>query len=278
MVETGHVEVVAEIGINHQGSLELAIEMITVAAQCGADAVKFQKRRWQDYPDEVRWSNTFQKELPYREHKRLLEFDKDAYTEIANHCLDMGIDWFASVYDRESLKFIANFNPYRWKIASVVAATDLTLAVEVASQFGDCYLSLGMMGQWAEVDRVVEACATANSRLTLLHCVSEYPCPDNHVNLRMIQVLRDRYGLPVGYSGHDKGVPMSVTAVAMGAEVIEKHFTLDRTLPGSDHAASLEPHGLETLVRHIRAVESGIGDGVRRLTEGEAEKRRRFSK
>ena len=278
-------EIIAEIGINHQGNLQLAKQMIETAAACGVTAVKFQKRRWQDYPGTVRMSNTFGEKMPYREHKRLLEFDEKQYAILDSTAQAQKVDWFASVYDMESLEFIKQFQPARWKIASHVAATNLELCHEIASQPGKCYLSLGMM-DWHECDNVVNTCIRAKTNISenpyndivLMHCVCEYPCPTKLANLKMISVLQNRYKMSVGYSGHDAGVPLSLAAAALGAVAIEKHFTLDRTMPGSDHSASLEPHGLETLCRHVQAIEKGLGDGVRRITKGEQEKREKFTK
>jgi len=282
-----HIEIIAEIGINHQGNLNTALEMIEVAAGCGVDLVKFQKRHWQSYREDPRWSNTFQQEMSIREHRKRLEFDEAGYIAIGDKTCEMERKtllkgWFASVYDFESLAFLAFAvnacgSVTRWKIASAVAATNLPLAVAIAEQPGRCYLSLGMM-DWERVDEVVEVCAKVNDDLVLMHCAGEYPCPDERVNLHMIPVLQLRYGLPVGYSGHDKGVPASVAAVALGAVAVEKHFTLDRSLPGSDHAASLEPAGLETLVRHIRSLEVMLGDGQRTVSEEEQQKLRRLLK
>lgn len=260
--------IIAEIGINHQGDIGMAKKMVRHAESVGVSAVKFQKRRWQDYPKTVRWSNTFQSNMSYQEHKRRLEFNEDEYYDLKRLCNRLVIDWGTSIYDLESLAIIQRLEPDYWKIASVVAATEPELAIEIAKQPGTCYLSLGMM-DWTVCDYVVQQCSEVNENLILMHCVADYPCKDEDVNLSMIRTLQERYGLPVGYSGHDKGVPMSVAAVVLGAVAIEKHFTLDHTLPGSDHAASLEPHGLETLVRHVKAVEKGMGTGKRQITDGE---------
>lgn len=269
------VYVIGEIGINHNAEVAIAKALVDVAADAGCDAVKFQKRTpricvpqsQRDKRRETPWG-----EMSYLEYKERMEFDSDSYAAIGRHAADRGLDWFASPWDVPSVDFLEALDVPVHKVASA-SVTDHELLRAISSTERPVIMSTGM-STVDEVDAAVELLGTA--RLILLHTTSTYPCPSEEVNLRAIATLRDRYGVPVGYSGHERGIQVSVAAVAMGACVVERHITLDRTMWGSDHAASLEPSGLRQLVRDIRVVEAAFGDGVIRVLPGEEEPRRRL--
>lgn len=274
-VNVSSVLVIAEIGINHNGEIAKALELIDVAAKAGCDAVKFQKRtpqlcvplEQQSARRETPWG-----EMSYLEYKERIEFGRTEYEAISAHCKSLGMWWFASPWDTESVKFLEDFNVPAHKIASA-SLTDVNLLRAVAETGKRVFLSTGM-STLEEVDRAVDILGT--NGLTLFHTNSTYPCDPSDVNLRTMATLGQRYGVPVGYSGHERGLQVSLAAVAMGAVAIERHITLDRTMWGSDHAASLEPQGLQTLVRDIRIIESAFGDGIKRVYPGEEEPRRRL--
>ena len=269
------VYVIAEIGINHNGDVEIAKQLIDVAAQVGCDAVKFQKRtpsicvpvEQQQQRRQTPWG-----EMSYLEYKERTEFGEAEYSEIAAHCESLGVEWFASPWDVPSVEFLESMDVPAHKIASACLTDDVLLkAVQVTSK--PVLLSTGM-STIEEIDHAVDILGT--DHLMLFHTTSTYPCPADEVNLRTIDTLRERYGVPVGYSGHERGLQVSLAAVAMGAVALERHITLDRTMWGSDHAASLEPHGLEVLVRDIRVIEEALGDGVKLVFPGEEEPRQRL--
>jgi N-acetylneuraminate synthase len=255
------VFILAEIGINHSGDVDIAATMIDVAATAGCDAVKFQKRTI----DVVYTKEELDKprESPYgttnRELKEHLEFDWVDYRFIDATCREAGIPWLASCWDEQSVDFIQQFDPPAYKIASA-SLTDTSLLRHTASTGKPIILSTGM-SRLEQIDQAVGLLEAAGNPLILLHCVSTYPSENHQLNLRCLQTLRDRYRLPVGYSGHEHGLATTVAAVAMGACLVERHITLDRSMWGSDQAASLEPAGLERLVRDIRAVEEALGNG-----------------
>lgn len=263
------VFIIGEIGINHNGDVAIAKQLIDMAKRCGCDAVKFQKRTidivyTKDMLDALRespWGTT------QREQKEGLEFGKAQYDEIAAYCREAGIDWFASAWDIPSQMFLRQYDCKYNKIASAMA-THSSFLKEVASERKPTFLSLGMC-DWDEVDRAVDIFQSAHCPVTLMHTVSEYPAREEALNLQMIPKLRRRYGLPIGYSGHESSVSPSVIAVALGAVAVERHITLNRAMYGSDQAASLEKPGLETLCAQIRKVPKIYGDGVRRLTDKE---------
>ena len=205
-------------------------------------------------------------EMTYLEYRYRVEFDRDQYIEIGDHATLRGLDWFASPWDEPSVEFLEDLNVVAYKIASA-SVTDLGLLSAVADTRKPVILSTGM-STIEQIDRAVAALGT--ERLVLLHATSTYPLPAEEANLRMIETLRSRFpGVPVGYSGHEPGLQISLAAVALGAAAVERHITLDRTMWGSDHAASLEPHGVHTLVRDIRIIETALGDGVKRIQPGE---------
>ncbi|WP_440102898.1 N-acetylneuraminate synthase family protein [Streptosporangium sp. H16] len=262
------VYMIAEIGINHNGDLDIARRLIDVAAEAGCQAVKFQKRTPEicvplEQRDQIR--QTPWGEMTYMEYKIRTEFGLKEYTEIAKHCQERGLDWFASPWDVPSVEFLESMNVVTHKIASA-SVTDLELLRALASTGKPLILSTGM-STLEEIDQAVEILGT--SKLVMMHATSTYPLPPEEANLRAIVTLQERYGVPVGYSGHERGLQISLAAVTLGAVTVERHITLDRTMWGSDHAASLEPAGLEHLVRDIRIIETALGDGVKRVFPGE---------
>ncbi len=259
--------VVAEIGINHNGDPDLARRLISVAHAAGCDAVKFQKRT----VDVVYTRNELARPRasPFGETngdlKRGLELSREHYAEIAAHCRTIGMPWFASCWDAASVDFIARFDVPCYKIASA-CLTDDALLRHTRAIGRPIILSTGM-STLAEIDHAVDVLGSRD--LVLLHTVSTYPAAPGELNLRAIRTLADRYGVPVGYSGHETGIAASVAAVALGACCIERHITVDRALWGSDQAASLEPQAIARLVRDIRLVEQAMGDGEKRVLERE---------
>lgn len=263
--------VIAEIGINHNGDLDLAKSLIDMASRCGCDAVKFQKRTIETvYPEQVL---STPRESPWgttqRQQKYGLEFTESDYREIDVFCEKRGILWSASAWDLESLAFIERFQPTFHKVASAMV-THLEFLEEVASLKRNTILSTGMCSI-EDVDRAVEIFQKRDTPLCLLHTVSTYPSNEEHLNLLMVQSLRSRYGLPVGYSGHEPSVSPSLVAAALGASVIERHITIDRSMYGSDQAASLEETGLRQLVGSLRKLPLLLGDGVKKWAPGESE-------
>jgi len=260
--------VIAEIGINHNGDLDIARQLIDVACEAGCDAVKFQKRTpelcvpadQRDVLRETPWGT-----MTYFEYRHRVEFGYEDYREIDALCRERGIAWFASPWDEEAVDFLEDFEPVAYKVASA-SVTDSVLLDKLAGTGRPVILSTGM----STMEEIEEAVARLPEDLLLVaHATSSYPCPPEELNLRMIQTLADRYPVPIGYSGHETGLPPTVAAVATGATFVERHVTLDRAMWGSDHAASVEPDGLRRLVRYIRTVESAMGDGVKQVYESE---------
>ena len=269
-VGAGHpTYVIAEIGLNHNGSVEIAKQLIDVAAAAGADAVKFQKRtpeistpeHMRDVPRETPWGT-----MSYLDYRRRVEFGRDEYIAIGDHATMQGLDWFASPWDVPSVEFLEDLRVVAHKVASA-SITDLEMLAALRETGKPIILSTGM-STIEQIDRAVAEVGTEN--LILMHATSTYPMEPGEANLRMINTLQARFpGVPVGYSGHERGLQISAAAVALGAVAVERHITLDRTMWGSDHAASLEPTGFEHLVRDIRVIEEALGDGVKRVYEGE---------
>ncbi len=266
----GHpVYVIAEIGLNHNGDVEIAKRLIDVAANAGANAVKFQKRtpeiatpeHMRDTPRETPWGT-----MTYLEYRYRVEFDREQYIEVGDYATERGLDWFASPWDVPSVDFLEDLNVVAHKVASA-SLTDIELLNALRATGKPIILSTGM-STIEQIDTALGALDTNN--VILMHATSTYPMEPNEANIKMISTLRDRYhGIPVGYSGHERGLQISLAAAALGAVAIERHITLDRTMWGSDHAASLEPAGLEHLVRDVRVIEEALGDGVKRVYEGE---------
>jgi N-acetylneuraminate synthase len=261
--------VIGEIGLNHNGSVDLAKKLIDVAADAGAQAVKFQKRT-PDISTPEHMKNTLREtpwgEMTYLEYRYRVEFDRDQYVEIGDYATLRGLDWFASPWDVPAVEFLEDLNVVAHKVASA-SVTDLDMLAALAATGKPIILSTGM-STMEQIDAAVEVLGTDN--LVILHATSTYPLPPEEANIRMIPTLRAAYpGIPVGYSGHERGLQISLAAVALGATAVERHITLDRAMWGSDHAASLEPTGFEHLVRDIRVIEQAMGDGVKQVFPGE---------
>jgi len=260
--------IVGEIGINHNGDIELAKKLIDAAARAGCDAVKFQKRSPEhcvpfdqmNIMRETPWGY-----ISYLEYRYRVEFGYDEYREIDSHCRRNNILWFASCWDEPSIDFVESFNPPCFKIQSA-AVTDIALLARFQKTGKPLILSTGM-STLAEIRRAVGL--IGEDRLVLLHSTSTYPCPPEELNLRMIPTLQAEFGCPVGYSGHEVGLVPSTLAVALGACLVERHITLDRSMWGSDHASSIEPAGLEKLVKYIRVTERALGDGIKHVYASE---------
>jgi len=253
--------IIGEIGINHNGDLGIAKDLINVAVDAGPDAVKFQKRtidlvytqEFLDGPRESPWGTT------QREQKQGLEFGIDDYTVIDKYCKEKGIEWFASAWDLESQKFLNQFNLKHNKIASAMIAYE-ELLQEVASEGKHTFISTGMTKE-EDITKAVEIFKKANCPFELMHCISTYPMNDEDANLNTINTLRKKYSCNVGYSGHEVGLAISYAAAAMGITCLERHITLDRSMYGSDQSASVEPNGFRMLVGAVRKIENAMGDG-----------------
>jgi N-acetylneuraminate synthase len=265
--ERNPVYIIAEIGINHNGDIDIAKQLIDVAVAAGCNAVKFQKRTVDVVytPDEL----ARPRNSPFGETngdlKRGLEFSFDQYAEIDRYCKEKSIDWFASCWDEASVDFIDQFNVPCYKIASA-SLTDDALLRHTRSKGKPIILSTGM-SCLDEIFHAVEVLGKED--LIILHSCSTYPAHYDELNLRVIPILHAQFAVPVGYSGHETGICSSVAAVAMGACVIERHITLERSMWGSDQAASLGPSGLNQMTRDIRLVEVALGDGVKRVLKSE---------
>ena len=258
---------VAEIGINHNGDIEQAKKLISIAASAGWDAVKFQKRTIEVVytPEEL----ALPRDSPFGKTngdlKRGLEFGQDEYSEIDSFCRSLGIPWLASCWDEESVDFMEQFDPPCYKISSACLTDDRLLRYH-RSKARPILISTGM-STTEQIDHAVEILGKEN--LALMHCTSSYPCKPEELNLKLIPWLVERYDVPVGYSGHEIGLYTTLAAVVLGACIAERHITLDRAMWGSDQAASIEPPGLARLVKDIRAVEMAMGDGVKQVYESE---------
>lgn len=261
--------IIAEIGINHNGDLNIAKQLIDMAKKAGCDAVKFQKRTLDivytkemlDAYRESPWGTT------QRAQKEGLEFGKVEYDEFDRYCKQVGIEWFASAWDIPSQHFLRQYNLKHNKIASAML-THLEFLEEVASEKKKTFVSTGM-STYEDIDRAVAIFKKHNCPIVLMHTISTYPSKEEDLNLLVIKTLQDRYGLPVGYSGHEASVSPSVFAVILGAVAIERHVTLDRAMYGSDQAASLEYEGLVRMVGMIRKIPVVLGDGVKKFDEAE---------
>lgn len=261
--------IVAEIGINHNGDIEICKELIDVAKAAGCDAVKFQKRdidqvytqEFLDSPRESPWGNT------QRAQKKGLEFDQQQYQEIDRYCSEIAIDWFASAWDINSQAFLRNFDCKFNKIASAMIVHHDLLRM-VAEERKHTFISTGM-STYEDIESAVNIFRSAECPFELMHTVSTYPMRDEDANLRLIKTLRDRYGCDVGYSGHEVGLAISYAAAAMGISSLERHITLNRAMYGSDQSASVEPNGLRQLVAAVRKIEKALGDGEKRIIDAE---------
>ncbi len=261
--------VIAEIGINHNGDLDLARRLIDVAVAAGCDAVKFQKRTPEIcVPEEQKTQkrDTPWGRITYLGYRHRIEFGRADYEAIDAHCRKAGILWTASCWDLPSLDFIDSFGPPFLKVASPLLTSDDLLRAH-AGRGRPLIVSTGMSSM-AEIDH---AAAILDGRVPwmFLHCTSTYPARAEEINLRVMDTLRARYERPIGYSGHEVGLQVSLAAVARGADVLERHITLDRAMWGSDQAASVEPQGLQRLVRDVRVIEAALGDGTKQVYESE---------
>jgi N-acetylneuraminate synthase len=268
-VGDGHpTYVVAEIGINHNGDIEIAKQLMDAAKHAGVDAVKFQKRTPElcTPPDQ----RNVMRETPwgyitYLEYRHKIEFGEAEYREVDRYAKEIGITWFVSVWDEPSVDFIEAFDPVAYKVPSA-ALTDHGLLRKLRATGRPIILSTGM----STIDQIKAAVELLDmDNLIICHTTSAYPCPPEELNLRMVQTLKETYPCPIGYSGHEVGLIPSVVAVALGACLVERHITLDRAMWGSDQAASVEPGGFERLVKYIRVTELSLGDGVKRVYDSE---------
>lgn len=268
-VGDGHpIYVTAEIGINHNGNIEIAKRLVDAAVLAGCDAVKFQKRTPElCVPSEQR---EVMRETPwgimsYMEYREKIEFGEKEYYEIDQYCLDRKIQWFASVWDTPSVDFMEAYDPICYKIPSALL-TDHILLDYVHQTERPVILSTGM-STMEQIIAAVEVLGQDN--LLIAHSTSTYPCPPEQLNLQMIQTLKSEFDCPVGYSGHEVGLQTTYAAVVLGACFVERHVTLDRAMWGSDQAASVEPHGLARLVRDVRVIEQAMGDGIKHVYDSE---------
>jgi len=262
--------IIAEIGINHNGSLETAKKLIDIAAIAGCDAVKFQKRNPDVCVPEHQKSvmrDTPWGQMTYLDYKYKVEFEKREYDIIDEYCKEKNIAWSASPWDLDSLEFLMGYDIPFIKIPSAMITNEELMRASAAT--GKKIIFSTGMSTMEEIDQAVEWMNEEGTPFSLLHCNSTYPAPLEDLNLSCIPVLKDRYQCEVGYSGHEFRLGTTVAAVYLGATILERHITLDRTMWGSDHLASVEPQGLIKLVRGVRELESAYGDGRKRVTEGE---------
>lgn len=263
------VFVIAEIGINHNGSVEIAKKIIDGAKYAGCDAVKFQKRTPEICVPKDQWNierDTPWGRISYIEYRHKMEFNEKQFEEIIDYCSKKDILWFASCWDEEAVEFIQKFNPDLYKISSA-SLTDDELLLKHQELDKPVIASTGM-STIEEIENAVEVFGTKN--LMLAHSTSSYPCKNSELNLRMIQTLKNKFpGIPIGYSGHEVGLAPTWAAVALGASFVERHITLDRAMWGTDQAASVEIVGMQKLVSNIRDIEMSLGDGIKKVYESE---------
>ena len=261
--------IIAEIGINHNGDMNICKNLIDIAVLSGCDAVKFQKRDIESvYSKEMLDSY---RESPWgktqRDQKMGLEFNKEQYEEIDKYCKEKKIEWFASAWDLKSQKFLRNFNCKYNKIASAMLV-NLKLIEMVAEEKKHTFISTGL-STLKDIETAVDIFRKKNCPFELMHCVSTYPMKDSDANLKTIVTLREKFKCDVGYSGHESGLAISYAAVALGATSVERHITLDRSMYGSDQAASLAQPGLRKLVPELRKIQIALGDGIKRIIDDE---------
>ena len=262
---------VAEIGINHNGDLDICKKLIDIAVDTGCDAVKFQKRDidkvyTQDFLNSFRdsqWGKT------QRDQKKGLEFSTEEYVQIDDYCKKKNIEWYASAWDLNSQKFLQQFDCKYNKIASAMIVYEELLKM-VANEGKHTFISTGM-STMEDINNAVNIFKESNCSFELMHTVSTYPMKDENANLNVINTIRKKFNCNVGYSGHEPGVAISCAAAALGISSLERHITLDRTMYGSDQAASLEPNGLRQLVSSVRKIEMAMGDGIKKIIDEEHE-------
>ena len=269
--------VIAEIGINHNGDFEIAKQLIQMSAEAGCDAAKFQKRTpelcvpldQRNVMRETPWG-----QMTYMDYRYKVEFDEKQYQELADFAAKFDVHLFASPWDVESVDFLVKMKHPVIKIPSA-SITDIELLEKIASTGLPVIMSTGM----STMDQIDKAVSVLNKEnLLIAHSTSAYPCDPAELNLKMIPVLQDRYQVPIGYSGHETGLQTTVAAVTLGACFVERHVTLDRAMWGSDQSASVEPPGVQRLVRDIRTVESALGDGIKKVYESELKPMSRLRK
>ncbi len=260
---------IAEIGINHNGDIKICKQLIDLAVEAGCDAVKFQKRdidsvysqKFLDGFRESPWGKT------QRDQKLGLEFNKDQYQEIDNYCKDKNINWFASAWDLKSQSFLRDFNCKYNKIASAMLIHEELLKM-VAEEKKHTFISTGL-STLEDIEKAVNIFKKNNCPFELMHCVSTYPMKSTDANLKTILTLKEKFNCNVGYSGHETDLAISYAAAALGITSLERHITLDRSMYGSDQAASLSPPGLKKLVPEVQKINKALGDGVKRILEDE---------
>lgn len=268
-VGEGHpVYIIGEIGINHNGDVEIAKNLIRRAHFAGMDAVKFQKRTPEicvPKEQQTQMRDTPWGYISYLDYRHKVEFSEREYSEIDDLCKELGMTWFVSVWDEPSVDFMEQFQPACYKVPSA-SLTDLPLLNKIKNTNRPIILSTGM-STMEQIHKAVDEIGT--EKLLITHTTSSYPCPPEELNLKMIGTLMENFACPIGYSGHEVGLVPSAVAVAMGACLVERHITLDRAMWGSDQAASVEPQGMEKLVKYIRVTEKSLGDGVKKVYESE---------
>ena len=261
--------IIAEIGINHNGDINIAKELIKVAKEAGCDAVKFQKRnpdvcvpeKQKNVMRETPWGY-----ITYLDYKYKVEFEKEEYDIINDYCKSLNIHWFASPWDVDSVQFLSQYDIPALKVPSA-SLNDIELLKSMKETNIPIILSTGMSTQ-EEVDAAIDL--LDGNEIAVLHCVSTYPTPPEELNLNVIKTFQNKYpNMIIGYSGHETGLSTTYAAVALGAKIIERHITLDRSMWGTDHSASVEPQGLKSLVGNIRDIESSMGNGIKEVTKGE---------
>ena len=268
-VGDGHpVYIIAEAGINHNGDLNSAKQLMLAAKNAGVNAVKFQKRtpelcvppEQRNQMRETPWGY-----IPYLDYRYKVEFGEKEYAEIDRYAKEIGITWFASVWDEPSVDFLEQFNPVCYKVPSA-SLTDSDLMKHLRETGRPMVISTGM----STMEQIRKAVALiGEENLVICHATSTYPCDPHELNLKMVETLRKEFSCPIGYSGHEVGLVTSVVAVGLGACMVERHITLDRALWGSDQSASVEPGGFEKLVKYVRVTEQALGDGVKRVYDSE---------
>ena len=272
-----HVTIIAEAGVNHNGSVEMAKQLIDKAAESGADIIKFQTFKSEKLVSRSARQAEYQKKNIGKDSDdsqlnmlKKLELSEQAHAELVSYCEQKGIKFFSTAFDLESISYLHTLHLGLWKIPSG-EITNYPYIKKVAQYGEPVILSTGMC-EITDISAAMDVLLTngvKREQITILHCNTEYPTPYQDVNLRAMQEIKDKFNVKVGYSDHTNGIEVPIAAVALGATVIEKHFTLDRSLPGPDHKASLEPDDLKAMVSAIRHVENALGDGHKKISESE---------
>jgi N-acetylneuraminate synthase len=275
MVNPQRTLIIAEAGVNHNGDLHFAMGLVNAAAEAGADVVKFQTFQANQLATDRAEQAAYQQKALVQSQSQLemlerLELNPEQHAQLIEHCQKRDIEFLSTAFDQPSVKLLSSLGMNRWKIPSG-EITNLPYLRQIGSQGQSVIVSTGManLGEIEAALEVLEQAGIHRSKITLLHCTTEYPAPPEEVNLRAMQSIAQAFGVAVGYSDHTEGIEVPIAAVAMGATVIEKHLTLDRNLPGPDHKASLEPDAFAAMVRGIRTVEQAMGDGIKRPTASE---------